>query len=102
MDNSTTFKGASKSIRNIMDYLEVRHFMSGVNVKWDFNIERVPCWGGLLKRMDQLLTLRWIALPLGEHGCQTLMGTVVERRFTPRSGFLSTTAFFNLTSSCSL
>ena len=36
-DNGTTFKGASKSIRNIMDHPEVRRFMSGVNVKWDFN-----------------------------------------------------------------
>ena len=54
-DNGTTFKGASKSIRNIMDHPEVRHFMSGVNVKWDFNIERAPWWGGFFERMVQLL-----------------------------------------------
>ena len=54
-DNGTNFKGASKSIRNIMDHLEVRCFMSGVNVKWDFNIERAPWWGGFFERMVQLL-----------------------------------------------
>ena len=93
LHNGTTFKGASKSIHNIMDYLEGCRFMSGVNVKWDFNIERAPCWGGLFKRMVQLLTLQWIVLLLGERGCQTLMATVAERRFTPRLGFLSTMAF---------
>ena len=34
---------------------EVRRFMSGVNVKWDFNIERAPWWGGFFERMVQLL-----------------------------------------------
>ena len=54
-DNGTTFKGASKSIRNIMDHPEVHHFMSGVNVKWDFNIEMAPWWGGFFERIVQLL-----------------------------------------------
>ena len=54
-DNGNTFKGASKSIRNIMDHSEVCRFMSGVNVKWDFNIERAPRWEGFFERMVQLL-----------------------------------------------
>ena len=54
-DNGTTFKGAAKSIRAIMEHPEVQRFVSGANIKWTFNIERAPWWGGFFERMVQLM-----------------------------------------------
>uniref|UniRef100_A0A1X7U0I1 Integrase catalytic domain-containing protein n=1 Tax=Amphimedon queenslandica TaxID=400682 RepID=A0A1X7U0I1_AMPQE len=54
-DNETTFKGASKSIRAIMEHPEVQPFVPRVNIKWSFNIERAPWWGGFFDRMVQLM-----------------------------------------------
>ena len=54
-DNGTTFKAAAKTIRNVFKHPEVQNYLSDVNVKWIFNIERAPWWGGFFKRMVQLL-----------------------------------------------
>ena len=54
-DNGSTFKLASRYLKSILEHPEVQHYMSGINVKWSFNIERAPWWGGFFERMIQLL-----------------------------------------------
>ena len=54
-DNGTTFKAAAKTIRNVFKHPKVQNYLSGVNVKWIFNIERAPWWGGFFECMVQLL-----------------------------------------------
>ena len=50
-DNGKTFKGAAKIIRTIMSNHEVREYLSGMNLEWQFNVERAPWWGGVFERM---------------------------------------------------
>ena len=54
-DNGSTFKAASKLLKSILDHPEVKDFLSGIRVSWNFNIERAPWWGGFFERMIQLL-----------------------------------------------
>ena len=54
-DNGTTFKAAAKIIRNVFKHPKVQNYHSGVNVKWIFNIEWAPWWGGFFERTVQLL-----------------------------------------------
>lgn len=52
-DNGTTFKGASKVILQMIKRPEVLQHFDGLGIKWRFNIERAPWWGGLFERMVQ-------------------------------------------------
>ena len=54
-DNGATFKSAAKVIQSIMKHSEVQQYLSDVNLRWSFNIERAPWWGGFFERMVQLL-----------------------------------------------
>ena len=54
-DNGSTFKAAAKELKKILDHPQVKHFMSDVHVKWSFNVERAPWWGGFFERMVQLM-----------------------------------------------
>ena len=54
-DNGTTFKASAKIIKSILSHPEVQHFLSEINLKWIFNVERAPWWGGFIERMIQLL-----------------------------------------------
>ena len=47
-DNGTTFKAANKIIMEIFQSPAVQQQM---RIKWSFNIERAPWWGGLFERM---------------------------------------------------
>ena len=50
-DNGKTFKGAAKVIEAVMGHEDVKQYLSGVGVTWQFNIERAPWWGGIFERM---------------------------------------------------
>ena len=50
-DNGKTFKGAAKVICTIMSNQEVKKYLAGINVQWQFNVERAPWWGGMFERM---------------------------------------------------
>ena len=52
-DNAKTFKAAQKTIADVLDSAEVKHHLSDVSVKWAFNLERAPWWGGMFERMIQ-------------------------------------------------
>ena len=54
-DNGTTFKASAKIIKSILSHPEVQHLLSEINLKWIFNVERAPWWGGFFERMIQLL-----------------------------------------------
>ena len=47
-DNGATFKSAAKIIKSIMEH---PNYLSNVKIKWSFNIERAPWWGGFFDRM---------------------------------------------------
>ncbi|PFX12550.1 hypothetical protein AWC38_SpisGene23473 [Stylophora pistillata] len=51
LDNGTTFKSASKQITELMRYPEVMRYLAEKRVKWIFNLERAPWWGGLFERI---------------------------------------------------
>ena len=52
-DNAKTFKAAAKTIAATLDDSEVRHYFSTIHLKWSFNLERAPWWGGVFERMIQ-------------------------------------------------
>ena len=51
-DNGTTFKS---TLREIMEHPKVKKYLAGVNVRWTFNVQRAPWWGGFFERMIQML-----------------------------------------------
>ena len=52
-DNAKTFKAASKTVRDALESPETKQFYNSIQLKWNFNLERAPRWGGLFKRMVQ-------------------------------------------------
>ena len=52
-DNAKTFKAAAKTLEAVLKRPEVKFFFSHINVKWTFNLERAPWWGGVFERMVQ-------------------------------------------------
>ena len=50
-DNAKTFKSASKIIGQILNSPEARKYFVQLDVKWLFNLERAPWWGGIFERM---------------------------------------------------
>ena len=57
-DNGSTFTSAAKSIHKIVTDPSVAMNMQESRVGWQFNIEKVPWWGGIFERMIGL-TKRW-------------------------------------------
>ena len=52
-DNGKTFKGAARAIKAVVTHSEVLKYLSGIRVKWTFNIPKAPWWGGVFERMVQ-------------------------------------------------
>ena len=50
-DNSKTFKSADKVIAEILNRPDIGEFFAGVRVKWNFNLEKAPWWGGFFERL---------------------------------------------------
>ena len=50
-DNGKTFKAAAKVIDTIVSHKDVQQYLSQVRVKWSFNLEKAPWWGGVFERM---------------------------------------------------
>ena len=50
-DNGKTFKAAAKVVESIVDQPEVKLHLSQIGVKWCFNLERAPWWGGVFERL---------------------------------------------------
>lgn len=52
-DNGKTFKAAAKVIESIVSHEEVQRYLSGLGVKWMFNLPKAPWWGGVFERLIQ-------------------------------------------------
>ena len=52
-DNAKTFKSAAKTLAAALRDPEVKHYFADISVKWSFNLEKAPWWGGVFERMIQ-------------------------------------------------
>ena len=50
-DNGKTFKAAAKVVETIVDQQDVKLYLSQIGVKWCFNLEKAPWWGGIFERL---------------------------------------------------
>ena len=51
-DNAKT-KAAAKTLTKALEGPEAKQYFSDVNVRWSFNLEKAPWWGGVFERMIQ-------------------------------------------------
>ena len=54
-DNAKTFKAAQKAVKKLYESGNVRAYMQDNCVKWQFNLERAPWWGGFFERLVGLV-----------------------------------------------
>ena len=52
-DNAKTVESAAQTIEQLFESQEVQQHLSGLKVKWRFNLEKAPWWGGIFERMIQ-------------------------------------------------
>ena len=52
-DNAKTFKATAKTVAATLESPEVKQYFANVNIKWSFNLEKAPWWGGVFERMIQ-------------------------------------------------
>ena len=52
-DNGSTFKATEKAITSVFKHPAVKQHFANVQVKWQFNVQRAPWWGGFFERMIQ-------------------------------------------------
>ena len=50
-DNGKTFKSAAKSLQALFDLPTVREHFEQQRIKWTFNLEKAPWWGGFFERL---------------------------------------------------
>ena len=50
-DNGKTFKGAARMLRSIVSQEDTQRYLSGMSIKWDFNLPKAPWWGGVFERL---------------------------------------------------
>jgi hypothetical protein len=54
-DNAKTFKAAQKAVKKLYESGKVRAYKRDNCVKWQFNLERAPWWGGFFERLVGLV-----------------------------------------------
>ena len=50
-DNAKTFKATVKEIATMLKEEDVKNYLSHVGIKWTFNLEKAPWWGGIFERL---------------------------------------------------
>ena len=50
-ENSKAFKSADKVIAEMLNRPEIEEYFSSTHVKWNFNLEKAPWWGGFSERL---------------------------------------------------
>ena len=50
-ENSKTFKSTAKTLTAIIKHPATQHYLAGVRIEWQFNLEKAPWWGGLFERL---------------------------------------------------
>ena len=48
-DNAKTFKAAARMVAATLKTSIVKDYLGNIGVKWSFNVERAPWWGGFLR-----------------------------------------------------
>ena len=54
-DNGRTFVAAAQIIDSVLNCPEVQQHFASMEVKWIFNLEKAPWWGGFFETMVQLM-----------------------------------------------
>ena len=54
-DNATTFKSTSKELEKIMSDPSVMEHLAKERIKWSYNLEKAPWWGGFYERLVKSL-----------------------------------------------
>ena len=52
-DNAKTFISAAQTLQDVLRSQEVQQYFSGMNIRWVFNLEKAPWWGGFFERLVQ-------------------------------------------------
>ena len=52
-DNEKTFVSAAQLIDNVLMSPDVQQYTAGMKIRWVFNFEKAPWWGGFFERMVQ-------------------------------------------------
>ncbi len=50
-DNGKTFKATAKILHSIVSHGEVQRYVTGLGIKWVFNLPKAPWWGGVFERL---------------------------------------------------
>ena len=50
-DNGKTFKSAANIVQRVLNDPAVKTHFADLQVKWSFNLERAPWWGGMFERL---------------------------------------------------
>ena len=50
-DNGKTFKSAHRVLLNLLAQPTVAKYFLDTRIKWIFNLERAPWWGGIFERL---------------------------------------------------
>ena len=50
-DNGKTFKSAAREITKLMNDPGVKQYFANARMKWTFNLEKAPWWGGIFERL---------------------------------------------------
>ena len=56
-DNAKTFEAADKALKKLYNHPEVANELSSKMIKWKFNLERAPWWGGFSERIVGVLSV---------------------------------------------
>ena len=57
-DNAKTFKSASKELEKIINDPTVVKYFAQEKIKWSYNLEKAPWWGGFYERLVKSLKRR--------------------------------------------
>ena len=89
-DNAKTFKAAARMVKTIVEMSPVTSYLSNIGVRWVFNVERAPWWGGVFERMIQTAK-RCLRKTIGKARLtyEELLTSVIEVEMTLNSRPLS-------------
>lgn len=50
-DNAKTFKATARVLYSIVRHDDVQQYITGLGIKWVFNLPKAPWWGGVFERL---------------------------------------------------
>ena len=49
--NGKAFKAANRMIESLLENVATNKYFRDIQIKWHFNVERAPWWGGTFERL---------------------------------------------------